>query len=138
MHRGRNSFEAGKSRIVDDEVGGLQPWVHSVRNEFSAEHAQVRIGFVSMGNVAVRAILRVGLRVEGIGGGVNTDKAEAVSNGTEQRLLAFSRDWRIFVGAWGREISSREEQDSSMLAEIYCIKDPAILGSRHLKTMFRA
>src|SRR5258708_30022785 len=46
------AFEARKFRIVDDQAGGLQARVVTVNDEFAAEHAEIRIGFFTVGDVA--------------------------------------------------------------------------------------
>src|SRR5437660_1710498 len=52
----------------------------AMSDEFTAEHTQIGIGFISMCDVAVRTIFGIGLSVEGISRGVNPNKAKTVTN----------------------------------------------------------
>src|SRR5262249_19846394 len=81
------AFEAWKFRVIDDDVCILQAWRAAVGDEFSAEHAKIRIGFFSVRYVTVRTTLRVWLRMERVTGSVISDETKAVVNRAEQCLL---------------------------------------------------
>ena len=57
-------------------------------DELAPQHAQIGIGFVSMGDVAVRIILGIRWSMESVAGGMHADESHAAMNGVEQRLLA--------------------------------------------------
>ena len=52
------AFEAGEFRVLDDEVGGLQPGSAAVGDELAAQHSQIRIGLLAVGNVTIGPVSR--------------------------------------------------------------------------------
>ena len=83
-----NAFETWELRVVNDDVGGLQPRSAAVNDEFAAEHAEVEIGIVTVSGVAIGKILWVWRGVEGVRGGMRADEAGSGVDSVEEFLFA--------------------------------------------------
>src|SRR5882762_4530008 len=135
VDRRRYSLKPGESRVIDNEVRRLQARRAAMSYELTAQHAQIRVGLFSVGDVAVRDVLRIGLSMEGIACRVDADKSQALVNSIEQGLLALRRHCRVLVSSYRGQISGGEEEHCGMLPEILGIKNPAVFARRHVEAM---
>src|SRR5580704_18496058 len=121
---------ARKVGIADDDVGGLEPRIVliAVNDELTAEHAEVRVRLLAVGEIAIGKVGRIGLGVKGVTRGVNADEAEAVLDSIEKGLFALRGHRGIAVGGALSEITGGKEHDRVVSAPVLGIEDPAVLG----------
>src|SRR4029079_16250813 len=100
-----------KSWIVHNQICILQSRRAAMSDELSPSHPQVGIGLFPMSDVAVGAILGIGLGVKGVARRVNANKPHSAMNGIEQLLFSCCRHGRILVGSCSRQIAGGEEDD---------------------------
>src|SRR5208282_4772724 len=130
-----NSFEAREVGIANDDVGGLQAGIIllAMDDEFTADHADIGIGLLAVGDVAIGEIGRVGWRMKRVSGGMNANEAHAMLNGIEKGLLALRRHGWILVRAFLGEIAGREENDGGVIMELLRVKDAAVFRGGEIK-----
>src|SRR5579862_1116822 len=73
--------------------------------------------------------------MESVRGGVHSHKTGPAMNGIKKLLLAFGGHGRVLVSAFLGQIASGEEKHSGKFMEVGGIKNPAVLGGFHLKSV---
>src|SRR5450631_2013698 len=106
-----------------------------MRYELATQHPQIRIGIFPMRNVAVRVVIGVRRRMEGVARGVYSHKSKSTTNGIEQRLFPLWRHRRVQVFSGRGQISSSEEKYRRVLPEIAGVEDPAVFGCGHVESV---
>src|SRR5258708_31513315 len=106
-----------------------------MNDEFAAKHAEIRIGFFTVSDVARGKVFGVRLGVESVAGGVHTGEAHAIVNGVEKSLLAFAGHRRILVVAQFGEIAGGEKDQAVEVVKFFGIKNPAVLRTFNVKAM---
>ena len=110
-----------------------------MKDKLAAQHPQIGIFLLAVGNVTVRQIFRVRLGMKSVSSGVDSDKAKPAMDGVQKGLLTRRRHGRIPVVASLGEIQGRIKKHGGILfSEVGRIEDAAVFGGGDFEAMLFA
>jgi HEAT repeat protein len=115
----RKSFHAGEMRIGRNHPGAL---LFAMNDELATNHGDIRIHLVRGVVFIPRLRVAVVRTVKGVRGAMRADEALPTVNRGKERLFAFDRHGRVFIGARLGQIAGRVEVEGVELVQILPIE----------------